>query len=427
MSKKITSKPKAKTTAKQLTKSSTKPSTKPLTKQTKTQDKKSKKKEKEDDEVYIRTAPPELYDQEQIDDLFDDPCYNEDTSDSEDEECSLNKLNNLTQKNPKNEIPLVEKYRPKTLDDIVQQDEIVKVLKNTLETGEMPHLLFYGGPGTGKTSTILALVMQLFGPVIVHDRVIELNASDERGIGTVRNKIIAFTKIAIGTTDPKYPCPDFKVVILDEADAMTPEAQEALRKVMEKKCGITRFCFICNYMNEIIDPIASRCTQFRFKPLDKSAVVDKILEIAKAEDIEIDKICAQTIYDVSEGDLRRAIMVLQNSKYLINYTTKITPNDIIKFTGGVETIHLKNFWKVVTTGNCIDINNLAVNLQRQGYQVRYIVNYLKKCLLESHLDDKKKSKISLEMCRTDKMLTEGSDEYLQILNILLFTNITSKQ
>lgn len=380
---------------------------------------KTKKDTNDENTEFVRTAPPELFDQDQINDLFDDE-FN--TSNKNDESSDDDVNDNYY----KDEIPLVEKYRPKTLDDIVQQEEIIKVLKNTLITGEMPHLLFYGGPGTGKTSTILALVMQLFGPKVVHDRVIELNASDERGIGTVRNKIISFTKIAIGTKDPKYPCPDFKIVILDEADAMTPEAQEALRKVMEKKCNITRFCFICNYMNEIIDPIASRCTQFRFKPLDKTAVIKKIMDISQSENIDIDADCADTIYNVSEGDLRRAIMVLQNSKYLINYTDKITSKDIIKFTGGVEDVHLKNFWKIVTTGDCINVRNLTLKLQRQGYQVRYIIEHLKKCLLESNLNDKQKSKISLEMCRTDKMLTEGSDEYLQILNILLYTNAVAK-
>ena len=364
------------------------------------------------------------YCQDDIDDIFEDNCGEESDEDLQEEDNLMN--SRYVQRNPKDEIPLVEKYRPRKLDDIVQQDEIVKVLKNTLITGEMPHLLFYGGPGTGKTSTILALVMQLFGPNQVHNRVIELNASDERGIGTVRNKIISFTKAAIGSKDPKYPCPDFKIVILDEADAMTPEAQEALRKVMEKKCGITRFCFICNYINEIIDPIASRCTQFRFKPLDKKAVVDKILMIAKTENIDIDNSCAHTIYEISEGDLRRAIMILQNTKYIINHTHKITSEDIVKFTGGVESAHLKNFWKTCTTGSCMEVRNLALRLQRQGYQVRYILNHLKKCVTDSNLNDLQKSKIMLEMCRTDKMLTEGSDEYLQILNILMYTNVMSK-
>jgi replication factor C subunit 2/4 len=360
-----------------------------------------------------------IFNQEEINELFEDSYLIENESESDDDSY----LNNKSNKYYTDEIPLVEKYRPKTLDDIVQQDEIVKVLKNTIITGEMPHLLFHGGSGTGKTSTILALVMQLFGPTVVHDRVIELNASDERGIGTVRNKIITFTKIAIGSKDKKYPCPDFKVVILDEADAMTPEAQEALRKVMEKKCNITRFCFICNYINEIIDPIVSRCTQFRFKPLNKQSVIDKITKIAFLENIKINKKCIDTIYNVSEGDLRRAIMILQNTKYIINYTSKITPDAIIKFTGGIDSHHLKDFWKIILHGNCSDIRKLTILLQRQGYQVIYILNYLKKCLLESKLNDIQKSKISLEMCRTDKMLTEGSDEYLQILNILLYSNM----
>lgn len=373
----------------------------------------------------------EEYCQDEIDELFDDDViYDSDCGKDEEENLFDNHFNN---KNKKlcDEIPFVEKYRPKKLDDIVQQDEIIKVLKKTKETGEMPHLLLHGGPGTGKTSTILALVMELFGPNIINERVIELNASDERGIGTVRNKIISFTKTKIGTKDPNYPCPDFKIVILDEADAMTPEAQEALRKVMEKNCRITRFCFICNYISQIIDPIASRCTQFRFKPLDKNAIIKKIMTIAKKENIPINNSSAKKIYEVSEGDLkdgdlRRAIMILQNTKYIIKKTEKITAEDIVKFTGGVENVHLKKFWDICVTGNCVDIRNLALKLQRQGYQVRYILNHLKKCITESDLNDTKKSKISLEMCRTDKMLTEGSDEYLQILNILLYVNNISK-
>lgn len=374
------------------------------------------------------------YDQDKIDEIFDDPVYDSESDISDNKVDNVGDVDNVINQrykstNSKDEIPLVEKYRPRKLDEIVQQDEVIKVLKNTLETGEMPHLLFHGEPGTGKTSAILALVMQLYGPNIINDRVIELNASDDRGIGTVRNTIISFTKMAIGSKDPKYPCPDFKIVILDEADAMTPEAQEALRKVMEKKCSITRFCFICNYINKIIEPIASRCTQFRFKPLDRQAVINKILTIAKTENVNVDENCAGTIHEVSEGDLRRAIMILQNTKYLTGnkHEEKITSNDIIKFTGGVENKHIKNFWKIITTGGCNDIRNLAIFLQRQGYQVRYILNHLKKCITDSKLNDVQKAKISIEMCRTDKFLTEGSDEYLQILNILVYTNIVSKQ
>jgi replication factor C subunit 2/4 len=387
-----------------------------------TKDKKEKKVKASDKDDNHPILQLKMFNQDELHDLFNDSFFdenNETTIENEKPKKSL-KINK------KNDIQFVEKYRPKTLDDIVQQDEIIKVLKNTIETGELPHLIFHGPSGTGKTSTILALVMELFGPKIINDRVIELNASDERGIGIVRNKIISFTKIAVGSKDERYPSPNFKIVILDEADAMTPDAQEALRKIMEKKSSITRFCFICNYINEIIDPIVSRCMQFKFKPLDKVSVVKKITQIAKSESIKIDQLCSNTIYDMTDGDLRRAIMVLQNTKYLINHTKKISSEEIIKFTGGVESENLKDFWKILSNGNCIDIKNLTMFIQRQGYQVMYIVNHLKKCLINSDLSDYKKSLISLEICKTDKMLIDGCDEYIQILNILLIVNNTIK-
>lgn len=226
-------------------------------------------------------------------------------------------------------IPWVEKYRPKKLDDIIQQDKVVNVLKKTIETGDMTHMLFYGPSGTGKTSTILATAMQLFGPDKIGERVIELNASDDRGIGAVRNSIISFSKVAIGSADPKYPSPPFKIVILDEADAMTPEAQAALRKVMETMSKITRFCFVCNYSNQIIEPISSRCMKFRFKPVSNDSIIERLNHISTKENIKIGQKCIDTIANISEGDVRRAIMTLQNLKYLLRCHTEITPDDII--------------------------------------------------------------------------------------------------
>ena len=169
------------------------------------------------------------------------------------------------------DIPWIEKYRPRKLDEIISQKESINILLNTLKTGELPHLLLYGSPGTGKTSSILALCNELFGPRKFEERVIELNASDERGINVVRHKIINFAKIAIGNPDEKYICPPYKIIILDEADAITKEAQAALRKVMEDTSTITRFCFICNYINQIIEPINSRCVKIRFKSINLAA------------------------------------------------------------------------------------------------------------------------------------------------------------
>ena len=146
-------------------------------------------------------------------------------------------------------IPLVEKYRPEKIDDIMYQDEVKAMFKDALKTGNLPHLLLYGPPGTGKTSSILAAARELYGPFSFRDRTTEMNASDERGINIVRNKIVTISKTMLSNADTRFPSPNYRIIILDEADAMTTEAQSALRKTMEDYSGITRFCFICNYIN----------------------------------------------------------------------------------------------------------------------------------------------------------------------------------
>lgn len=322
------------------------------------------------------------------------------------------------------EIPWVEKYRPKKLDDIIQQEETVRILKNAIKTKNLPHLLLYGGPGTGKTSAILACAMQLFGPKMMRDRVIELNASDERGIGIVRNKIKDFAKGAIGRVDEEYkkyyPCPDFKLIILDEADAMTPDAQSALRKMMEDMSNITRFCFICNYINQIIDPIASRCSKLRFKSINQDALLEKLKIISKIENIVLNDECFKTVVEISEGDARRSIMTLQNLKYFDVKT--ITPKKILEITGNINEDEYKNFLSSCINGNIENIQKLTKKIKTDCYPIHNVLKYINKEILKSELNDNQKSLIFIELAKTDAKITEGCDEYLQMLNILLIIN-----
>ena len=192
-------------------------------------------------------------------------------------------------------------------------------------------MLFYGPPGTGKTSTILALAKQLFGPEMIKSRILELNASDERGISIVREKVKNFARMQL--TNPttsykqKYPCPPFKIIILDEADSMTQDAQSALRRTMETYSKITRFCLICNYVTRIIDPLASRCSKFRFKSLDQSNAKKRLEDIAEKEGVPLEDGAIDALIKCSEGDLRKAITFLQSAARLVGASASKKDSD----------------------------------------------------------------------------------------------------
>lgn len=319
----------------------------------------------------------------------------------------------------KRERPWVDKYRPKSLDEIIEQTEIIKVLKNTVDTGNLPHLLLYGPPGTGKTSCILAIAKQLFGPEKFNERVIELNASDDRGINTVRDKIDTFAKASIGTPDPKYPSPDYKIIILDEADAMTTDAQDALRDIIESTSKITRFCFICNFIDKVIEPIASRCVKFRFKSISVENMSEKLDKIAKNEKIKISADALYRISVIADGDVRRGIMLLQHVQYLTKIKKTIEASDVDYISGMIDKDVTEKLWKDLEMANVKDIVTIATKISREAYPINIVLDNLKGLIMKKIKNEKDKSKLLIELSCVETKLLDGADEYLQLLRLLV--------
>lgn len=202
--------------------------------------------------------------------------------------------------------PWVEKYRPKTLDDVAAHKEIIDTIKRLTAENRLPHLLLYGPPGTGKTSTVLAIAAKLYG-AHAHNMVLELNASDDRGIGVVRQEIQDFA-----STKSVF-CRNFKLIVLDECDAMTKDAQFALRRVIEKYARNARFCLICNHVSKIIPALQSRCTRFRFPPLPQEFVQRRVREICDLEGIDVDPTGTEAVCKLGRGDMRQTLNILQST------------------------------------------------------------------------------------------------------------------
>ncbi|GBG66433.1 hypothetical protein CBR_g61476 [Chara braunii] len=208
--------------------------------------------------------------------------------------------------------PWVEKYRPKTLDDVAAHRDIIDTIGRLTSENRLPHLLLYGPPGTGKTSTILAVARQLYGPSQYQNMTLELNASDDRGIDVVRNLIQDFASTQRFNFGGKN---NTKLVILDEADAMTKDAQFSLRRIIEKYTRNTRFCLICNYVSKIIPALQSRCTRFRFAPLAPVDVTLRLRHIVQEERLNVTDDGLRAIVRLGNGDMRKALNILQLRVY----------------------------------------------------------------------------------------------------------------
>ncbi|XP_044761426.1 replication factor C subunit 5 [Coccinella septempunctata] len=222
----------------------------------------------------------------------------------------------MTKSDVRVNLPWVEKYRPSTLDDLVSHEDIINTVGKFIRENQVPHLLFYGPPGTGKTSTILACAKQLYSPAQFPSMVLELNASDDRGIGIVRGQILTFA-----STRTIFKS-GFKLIILDEADAMTIDAQNALRRIIEKYTENIRFCIICNYLSKIIPALQSRCTRFRFGPLSPEQILPRLNFVVDQENVKITEDGKKALLQLANGDMRKVLNVLQSTWLAYNDVTE---------------------------------------------------------------------------------------------------------
>jgi replication factor C subunit 2/4 len=308
----------------------------------------------------------------------------------------------------------VEKYRPVNLNEISAQTDVIKSLKKVLVTKNLPHLIFFGPSGCGKTSTIISLAKDLFGNENYTDRIIELNASDERGINIIRDKIKKYSKQIMNTNNN---LPPWKLIILDEADTMTPDSQFALRRIMEQYSKITRFCIICNYHTKIIDPIISRCAIFHFKPISEENILNKLQIICTKENINYNYEILTKIIELSRGDLRKAINFLQ--KCYSNYN--ILNIDLLKEISGI--ISNNTFNKLINNiikKNTLIVDNIINNIYIDGYSLVNQILLFHNYIINSNFSDEIKSKIIYLLCDIDNNLIKGCNEYIQFLRLVYY-------
>lgn len=299
----------------------------------------------------------------------------------------------------------VEKYRPQRLDEVVGQPGVVESLKAYAKSGNIPHLLFAGPAGTGKTTCAIAIAKEIFGDVW-RENFEELNASDERGIDVVRGRIKNFARTApLGNAS-------FKIIFLDEADSLTPDAQAALRRTMERYTNTCRFILSCNYSSKIIEPIQSRCAVFRFSSISEEDMKSYLNKIAEAEGLSITDDGMDALMYVARGDLRKAINALQVSASL---SKRIDAEVIYKTTATAKPEEAKKLLEVALRGNFIEARAILDKLLIEyGLSGEDVLKGMHESIFDLPVAERIKAEIVEKIGEAEFRIVEGSNERIQI-------------
>ena len=303
----------------------------------------------------------------------------------------------------------VEKYRPRKLAEVIGQLAIVERLSAYVRTRSMPHMLFAGPAGCGKTTCAIALARELYGDQW-RDCLIELNASDERGIEVVRGKIKDFARAAsISGTD-------FKIIFLDEADSLTSEAQAALRRTMERYTQTCRFILSCNYSSKIIEPIQSRCALFRFRPLGEGDVKSYLRRIAKSESVDVTDDGLDAIVELAAGDLRKATNILQVAASL---GRKVDQNSVFESTESIRPLEIQELLKTALTGNFTAARSrLDEIIIRHGLSGEDIVQGIHRAVFDLPVSEESKIRLIDRVGEAEFRMVSGSSDRIQLEALL---------
>lgn len=302
-----------------------------------------------------------------------------------------------------------EKYRPSEFSDIKGQGNAIRRIEAFVKSGNLPHLLLAGPAGTGKTTTALVIAKKLYGENWRHN-FLELNASDDRGIDIVRSTIKDFARTkALGG----YP---FKIILLDECDSLTKEAQQALRRTMETFVGSARFLLSCNYSSKIIDPIQSRCAIFRFRPLSYEQTKEIIYNVSKNEQIEIEEDAMNALHELCNGDVRKLTNLLQSCA---SESKKITSQTVYEVISAAEPKEINQILEMSIKGDFINSRKLLLDTMiKHGLSGLDIIRQIQKGVWPLNVSDSSKVDMIEKCGEIEFRMVEGSDEFIQLEALL---------